>query len=176
MSDLISRQVAIDEISHYASIWMEYDDTMSLEEVAEAALKAAKRTMVHILEELPSVQPSFSRSHENDRSAEPCEDAVSRKAVEEMLKNGLPTRGMWEIEGDVVKQTVCETLADALMDLEKLPSVTPKEQLEPCEDAITIDWLTNYMNGMIAGSDRWWGVKWMLEDWAKSRENKNHDT
>lgn len=66
---------------------------------------------------------------------EPCEDAVSRKAVEEMLQNGFPARGMWEIEGDVVKQTVCETLADALMDLEKLPSVTPKP--EPCEDAVS---------------------------------------
>ena len=59
---------------------------------------------------------------------EPCEDAVSRKAVEEMLQNGFPARGMWEIEGDVVKQTVCETLADALMDLGKLPSVTPKRK------------------------------------------------
>lgn len=59
---------------------------------------------------------------------DPCEDAVSRKAVEEMLKNGFPARGIWEIEGDVVKQTVCETLADALMDLGKLPSVTPKRK------------------------------------------------
>ena len=59
---------------------------------------------------------------------ESCEDAVSRKAVEEMLKNGFPARGMWEIAGDVVKQTVCETLADALMDLGKLPSVTPKRK------------------------------------------------
>lgn len=60
--------------------------------------------------------------------SKPCEDTVSRKAVEEMLQNGFPARGMWEIEGDVVKQTVCETLADALMDLEKLPSVTPKRK------------------------------------------------
>lgn len=73
-----------------------------------------RRIMAFELRQLPSAQP------------EPCEDAVSRKAVEEMLKNGLPQRGMWEIEGDVVKQTVCETLADALMDLEKLPSVQPE--------------------------------------------------
>ena len=63
---------------------------------------------------------------------EPCEDAVSRKAVEEMLKNGFPARGMWEIEGDVVKQTVCETLADALMDLERLPSAQP--EIIRCKD------------------------------------------
>ena len=46
----------------------------------------------------------------------------------------------------------------------------PSAQPEPCEDAITIDWLNNYMNGMIAGSDRWWGVKWMLEDWTKWKD------
>lgn len=55
-------------------------------------------------------------------ATEPCEDVVSRKAVEDMLKNGFPARGMWEIEGDVVKQTVCDVLVDALMDLGKLPS------------------------------------------------------
>jgi hypothetical protein len=72
--------------------------------------------------------------------AEPCEDAVSRKAVEEMLKNGFPARGMWEIEGDVEKQTVCETLADALMDLERLPSVTPKAEPKwiPCSETVDI--------------------------------------
>lgn len=71
------------------------------------------RDAVFAIVNAPAVQP------------EQCEDAVSRKAVEEMLKNGFPARGMWEIEGDVVKQTVCETLADALMDLEKLPSARP---------------------------------------------------
>ena len=63
---------------------------------------------------------------------EPCEDTVSRKAVEEMLKNGFPARGMWEIEGDVVKQTVCETLADALMELESLPSAQPERTCVNC--------------------------------------------
>lgn len=56
-SDTISRQAAIDEVSKYASIWMEYDGGMTQEEVAEAALKSAKRTMVHILEEMPSAEP-----------------------------------------------------------------------------------------------------------------------
>ena len=95
MSDLISRQVAIDEISQYASIWMEYDDTMSLEEVAEAALKAAKRTMVHILEELPSAQPSFSQPHENDRSAEVNKmgDLISRRAAIDALNDEITVTG-----------------------------------------------------------------------------------
>ena len=83
--------------------------------------------MQDVVSNLPSAQP------------EPCEDAVSRKAVEEMLKNEFPARGMWEIEGDVVKETVCEMLVDALMGLEKLPSVTPKRK--------TGRWLDNYQYG-----------------------------
>ena len=43
---------------------------------------------------------------------------------------------------------------------------------EPCEDAISIDWITEYMNNMIGSSDRWCGVKWMLEDWTKWKESK----
>ena len=114
MNELIYKQAAIDEITEYGS----GDATfMSVEEL--------KRW----IESLPSVQ------------TEACEDAVSRKAVEEMLKNGFPARGMWEIEGDVVKQTVCETLADALMDLGKLPSVQPDDKLAKIADLVegTID-------------------------------------
>lgn len=66
---------------------------------------------------------------------DPCEDAVSGMAVEEMLKDLLPERGMWEIEGDEVKTAVCETVRDALEGLWKLPSVTPK--LPECEDAVS---------------------------------------
>ena len=126
MDQLISRQAAIDAICEDGT-WLERQGC------TEITMAERKQRDVDILSDLPS----FSRDHENDRSAEPCEDAVSRKSVEEMLKNGLPTRGMWEIEGDVVKQTVCETLADALMDLEKLPSVTPKEQKWiPCSERL----------------------------------------
>ena len=99
--------------------------------------------MSDLIEKLSDLRSKFNCFNENERDAyhtlseaikvlseqpEPCEDAVSRKDVEEMLQNGFPARGMWEIEGDVVKQTVCETLADALMELEKLPSVTPKTE------------------------------------------------
>lgn len=52
----------------------------------------------------------------------PSKDIVYRQDVEDMLQNALPSRGMWEIEGDVVKNTICETVADLMMDLEKLPS------------------------------------------------------
>lgn len=63
-------------------------------------------------------------------SAEPCEDAISRQAVEKMIKAEMPERGMWEIEGDTVKETVCEVCVDLMQELSKLPSVTPKEKSE----------------------------------------------
>ena len=69
-----------------------------------------------IVEQLPSVTPKPIE----------CEDAVSREAVEEMLKGLMPERGMWEIEGDEAKTAVCETVFDAMSGLSKLPSVIPK--------------------------------------------------
>lgn len=74
-NDLIGRQAAIDEVSKYASIWMEYDGGMTQEEVAEAALKAAKRTMVHILEELPSAQPERKTGRWIDNETSYVDDA-----------------------------------------------------------------------------------------------------
>ena len=56
---------------------------------------------------------------------EPCEYAVSAMAVEEMLKDLLPERGMWEIEGDEAKTAICETVHDALDGLWRLPFVKP---------------------------------------------------
>ena len=55
---------------------------------------------------------------------------VSATAVEEMLKDLLPERGMWEIEGDEAKNAICETVHDALEGLWKLPSA----EQEPCGD------------------------------------------
>ena len=54
MSDLISRQAAIDKINAYGSIWMSYTDGMTKEQIAEEALKTAKEAMVMILQELPA--------------------------------------------------------------------------------------------------------------------------
>lgn len=51
--DLINRQDAIDAINKYGSVWMEYTDTMSIDEIAERALKASKQSMVKILHDLP---------------------------------------------------------------------------------------------------------------------------
>lgn len=57
---------------------------------------------------------------------EPCEDCISRQAVEEMIKAEFPERGMWEIEGDTEKETVCEVCVDLMQKLSELPSVTPQ--------------------------------------------------
>ena len=54
-----------------------------------------------------------------------CEYAVNALAVEEMLKNLLPERGMWEIEGDEAKTAICEVVRIALRGLWKLPFVKP---------------------------------------------------
>lgn len=51
----------------------------------------------------------------------PGKDIVYRQDVEDMLHNALPSRGMWEIEGDAIKNVICETVAYLMMDLEKLP-------------------------------------------------------
>ena len=59
-------------------------------------------------------------------------DTVYRQDVEDMLQNALPSRGMWEIEGDVAKNTNCETVADLMMDLEKLPSAQPEQRSFSC--------------------------------------------
>lgn len=59
MSDLISRQEAIDEISKYGSVWMEYTDIMTVHEVAERALKESKQSMINVLRKLPSAQPEI---------------------------------------------------------------------------------------------------------------------
>ena len=56
MSDTIDRQSAIEAISEYGSIWMEYTDNMSIHEVSERALKASKQSMIRILKDLPAVQ------------------------------------------------------------------------------------------------------------------------
>lgn len=55
---------------------------------------------------------------------------VSATAVEEMLKDLLPERGMWEIEGDEAKNAICETVHDALEGLWKLPSAQPERKRE----------------------------------------------
>ena len=57
---------------------------------------------------------------------QPCEDLISRQAVEEMIKSELPERGMWEIYGDKVNEAVCEVCIDLMQKLSDLPPVTPQ--------------------------------------------------
>lgn len=63
-SDLISRQEAIDEISKYGSVWMEYTDIMTVHEVAERALKESKQSMINVLRKLPSAKPEIIHCRE----------------------------------------------------------------------------------------------------------------
>ena len=67
----------------------------------------------------------------------PSKDIVYRQDVEDMLRNALPSRGMWEIDGDVVKNTICETVVDLMMDLKKVPSVQP--DLQPTCNQLATD-------------------------------------
>ena len=56
--DCISRQAAIEAINKYGSVWMEYTEVMSTDEIAERALKASKQSMIKILHDMPSVTPA----------------------------------------------------------------------------------------------------------------------
>lgn len=94
---------------------------MNLPEVsAEEAVEILKRN--NRIELLPSGKDTNVTS----------KDIVYRQDIEDMLQNALPSRGMWEIEGDVVKNTICETVVDLMMDLEKLPSAQP--EIVRCKD------------------------------------------
>ena len=90
MDELISRQAAIDAINRYGSVWMEYTEIMSVDELAERALKASKQSMVKILHDLPSAQPeSFewcTDCKEYDQEAHCCHrwSKMIRKTVDEM--------------------------------------------------------------------------------------------
>ena len=54
------------------------------------------------------------------------EDMISRQAVEEMIKAEMPERGMWEIEGDKEKETVCEVCVDLIQKLSDLQPINPQ--------------------------------------------------
>ena len=120
--------------------------------------------------QLPSTQP------------EPCEYAVSAVAVEEMLKDLLPERGMWEIEGDEAKTAVCETVHDALEGLWKLPLVTfhsnesSLTQTEPLSDAymkVVWTWLLDYQikaAGLKGRYTPYEVLSWVANDWRKEHE------
>ena len=60
---------------------------------------------------------------------ETSDNAISRQEVEEMIKAEMPERGMWEIEGDKEKETVCEVCVDLIQKLSQLPPVTPQPKI-----------------------------------------------
>ena len=68
MNDLISRKQAVEAINRYGSVWMEYTEDMSVDEIAERALKASKQSMVKILHDLPSAQPERKKGRWIDKS------------------------------------------------------------------------------------------------------------
>ena len=57
MAELIEKQAAIDAVKEYGAFMMEYSEDMSKEDIAENAIRSAKKTMLWILKELPSAQP-----------------------------------------------------------------------------------------------------------------------
>lgn len=73
MSDLIDRQAAIDELTRFTTPHDNGDGTMTVGVLS-------KSSITDILNDLPSAQP------------EPCEDAVSRQAVYNVLDK-MPVRG-----------------------------------------------------------------------------------
>lgn len=56
VGDMVCRQAAIEAIDQYGSVWMEYTEAMSIDEIAERALKASKQSMIKILHDLPSAE------------------------------------------------------------------------------------------------------------------------
>ena len=96
-------------------------------------------------------------------SAEPCEDAISRQSVDEMIKAEMPERGMWEIDGDKEKETVCEVCVDLMQKLSELPSVTPKQETvtefadrcRECGSMLGKQKMGHWIECMPSGAEEW---------------------
>ena len=59
--DSISRAKAIEQMSLYGSVWMEYTDDMTKEQIAEKALRESKLALIEVVKQLPSAQPDIVR-------------------------------------------------------------------------------------------------------------------
>lgn len=79
-------------------------------------------------EDFKSIEYSTLLYHLHATPITESDDCVSRQAVEEMIKAEMPERGMWEIEGDKIKETVCEVCVDLTQKLSDLPPVLPKRE------------------------------------------------
>ena len=51
---------------------------------------------------------------------------IDADALTDFLKCLLPSRGMWEIEGDPAKDAICETVADAIEMVKNMETIKPR--------------------------------------------------
>ena len=61
---------------------------------------------------------------------------IDADALTEFLKCLLPERGMWEIEGDTVKNAVCETVAEAIEMVKNMETIHPEPQWIPVSERL----------------------------------------
>ena len=176
---------------------MEYTEGMSKDEIAQAALDSAKQTMIRILSDLPSAQPEpcedmygyiaietllnfceNSKDHAvtpNDfmrmarvRMPEPCEDAVSREAIRNIIEKSVSEYGnryntselnMWGLFSQVV---------------DELPPVTPKQpDLSEAYAKAVFAWLLAYQIRAAELKGRYTPyevLSWVINDWKKQHE------
>lgn len=136
MNDVINREDAIDAvlgIGHTAKL--NDGDTV----VRMSAVN-------YVLRNLPSAQP------------EPCEDAVSREAVTDVIRHSDIFSTWYEMDDtdDIVAEVIDEARKQLVDDVNELPSVTPK--CPECDDAVSreaaIDAAENaFVRGLLASPD-----------------------
>ena len=115
MNDVINREDALDAvlgIGHTAKL--NDGDTV----VRMSAVN-------YVLRNLPSAQP------------EPCEDAVSREAVTDVIRHSDIFSTWYEMDDtdDIVAEVIDEARKQLVDDVNELPSVTPK--CPECDDAVS---------------------------------------
>jgi len=86
MSDLIDREKAIEQMSLYGSVWMDYTDDMTKEQVAEKALRASKQALIEVVKRLPSAQPKRGRWILDRSGAYCCSECMEPCAGYVMMK------------------------------------------------------------------------------------------
>lgn len=88
MSDLIDREKAIEQMSLYGSVWMDYTDDMTKEQVAEKALRASKQALIEAVKRLPSAQPDIIRCKDCDWWTKQEDSPQGRCALLQMYPTG----------------------------------------------------------------------------------------
>lgn len=57
---------------------------------------------------------------------------IDADALTDFLKCLFPDRGMWEIEGDPVKDAVCETVVEAMEMVKNMETIRPEPTIVRC--------------------------------------------